>query len=288
MGVPVEFSSRKERDKDLVNEIRAYGTHHQPYGTWSDDTSLMLCLVKVMTEGYSLKKLSESFIKFYVDGELTATGHVFDIGNTTREAITKMINKVPLEECGAYDKYGNGNGSLMRILPLAFLKAGTAEHRITEEVSCLTHGHAKSLLACIIYVELARKLLSGLEKRKAYNETMRIMNMIYFKSFRKEPQAFNHILSGKLIRLPRNKIKSSGYVIDTLEASLWSFMNSKNYTDSILTAINLGGDTDTIGALTGGLAGLYYGFQNIPDRWIQHILKKEMINDMLHEFKNSL
>lgn len=162
IGVPVEFCTREERKNDPVKEMRAYGTYHQPYGTWSDDTSLTLCLLEGLTEGYSLEGLIEKFIKFYKKGYLTPYGEVFDIGNATRVAIEKMELGEKPEKCGGYSENDNGNGSLMRILPLAFYLKDISpvnKLKIIKDVSSITHSHKRSILACIIYVEYSINLI---------------------------------------------------------------------------------------------------------------------------------
>lgn len=120
LGVPVEFSTRAERKQDPVEEMRAYGTHHQYFGTWSDDSSLTFCLMESLKVGYNLKDISEKFCQFYEEGYWTAYSEVFDIGNTTIRSIEKMKTASNPTECGGNKEQDNGNGSLMRILPLAF------------------------------------------------------------------------------------------------------------------------------------------------------------------------
>ena len=100
LGVPVEFSSREERKKDPIKEMRAYGTYHQPFGTWSDDTSLMLCLIDAINNNFSIEKLSKNFINFYNKGYFTPYGEVFDVGDSTREAIIKMDKGISPIKCG--------------------------------------------------------------------------------------------------------------------------------------------------------------------------------------------
>ena len=171
VGVPVEFSDREQRKKDPVREMRAYGTHYQPAGTWSDDTSLMLCLIDAFNRGYSIRKAADNFVDFYKNGAFTPHGEVFDIGNSTRDAIERMIRGENPVKCGGTLDRDNGNGSLMRILPLAFygLQMKAAELiPLIEEVSSLTHGHPRSRFACIFYVRFVIQLLTGdLRKEEA-------------------------------------------------------------------------------------------------------------------------
>lgn len=283
LGVPVEFSTREERKKDPIKEMRAYGTYHQPFGTWSDDTSLTICLIDAINRGYSIKRVAENFVDFYEKGYFTPYGEVFDIGNSTRNSIIKICaGKNPID-CGGTAEFDNGNGSLMRILPIAFYGKNLNEQelmKLTEEVSSLTHGHNRSKLACIFYVEFAIQMILGYEKKEALDRTIAFIKSNCMKAYSDEFKNFERILSKKIINVTKDEIKSTGYVIDTLEAVLWTFFYADGYRDTILEAINLGGDTDTIAAIVGGIAGIYYGLNDIPKEWLQSIAKKEELYQM--------
>lgn len=287
LGVPVEFSTREERDKDTVREMRAYGTYHQPYGTWSDDTSLTLCLMENLIEGYGLQDLANKFIAYYREGYLTPYGKMFDIGNATRNAIERMMTGENPVECGGSTEYDNGNGSLMRILPLAYyLKGINLRERIqiVEDVSALTHGHKRSKLACIMYVEMAINLINGMDKVAAYEKMLEVVKVHCIDEYKDEFMHYEMILSGQIVDCNRKGIKSSGYVVDTLEAVIWSFLKEESYENTVFNAINLGEDTDTIGALAGGLAGIYYGIKDIRTNWIDCLAQKEKIYEMVELF----
>lgn len=287
LGVPVEFTSREERKADPVKEMRAYGTYHQPFGTWSDDTSMTMCLIESLAKGYSLTDLANKFCAFYYDSYWTPNNEVFDIGNTTIEAIKKIKTGIEPAKCGGQSESDNGNGSLMRVLPLAFyLKNKEAKEKITiiEDVSSLTHAHAISKFACIFYVEYAINLLNKYDKKKSYVNTLDFINKYCLENYKSILNKFNRIMDAEVFTLEENKIKSSGYVVDSLEASLWSFLHGDNYSEAVFAAINLGGDTDTIAAIAGGLAGIYYGIETINENWIQSILRKE---DILNTLLNS-
>ena len=287
LGVPVEFESREEREKDEVHEMRAYGTHHQYFGTWSDDTSLTLCLIDSLKNGYDLRDIADKFLEFYFNALWTPHGKVFDIGNTTVLAIQQISMGEPLEFCGGNSENSNGNGSLMRILPLAYYLKDTGSFekvRIIEEVSSLTHAHKRSNLACIIYTEMAINLIKSKSKMESYEESIKFVEKYCFDKYQDELLYFRRLLNGEIYLLSKNEISSSGYVVDTLEAAIWSFLLSHNYEESIFTAINLGDDTDTIGALAGGLAGIYYGFDSINNNWIQCLARKRDIYELLLSF----
>lgn len=287
LGVPVEFSTREERLSDPVNEMRAYGVYYQPFGTWSDDSSLMLCLMENLTEGYSLKQICMKFIKYLMEGYWTPYGKMFDIGNATKAAIVNMKIEVDPVQCGGRSESDNGNGSLMRILPLAYYTRNWTNReqlRIIDDVSSLTHAHRRSVLACIIYVKFAGYLLSGCDKNTSYENTINFIKSQCREQYGHEFKRFIRILDKSIISLPKEQIKSSGYVVSTLEAVFWAFFNTENYQSSVFEAINLGGDTDTIAAITGGLSGIYYGLNSIPENWIQCAARKKDIYDLCLRF----
>ena len=282
LGVPVEFESRVILKANPVMDMREYGTHHQPKGTWSDDTSLMLCLAESMVKGLDINKLSQKFIAWKNDNLWTPHGWVFDIGIGTRIAIERLEDGMSPELAGGFDEMDNGNGSLMRILPLVLhIKDLDIEQRYewTQKVSSITHGHVRSVMACFYYLEFARKIISGKEKFQAYNELQSEVTM-YFESRKINPleiQKFSRLLFEDISKVEEDNIKSSGYVIDTLEASVWCLLTTNSYKEAVLKAVNLGSDTDTTGAVTGGLAGLLYGLEQIPQEWLQVIARKEDI-----------
>lgn len=289
LGVPVEFSTREERKNDPVNEMRAYGTYHQPFGTWSDDTSLTLCLVESINKGYTVQSVANNFVKYYQHGYLTPYCEVFDVGNSTKDAIERIMRGISLTECGGKTEQDNGNGSLMRVLPLAYYVKKMPPDRqieIVEEVSSLTHSHKRSKFACVFYVKLIMNLFNGYEKTEAYNKTIEFMNENCQNRYSEEMEHYQRILSGTITTCLEDQIKSSGYVIDTLEAAVWSFLTTNSYRESVLKAVNLGGDTDTIAAIVGGMAGTYYEFQDIPDNWVQILARKEEIHELLTQFDN--
>ena len=283
LGVPVEFSSRQERDADPVRELRAYGTYHQPFGSWSDDSSLMFCLMDAVLCEDVLERLKKNMIAYYKEGLFTPRGQMFDIGNSTRYAIENMERGIPAVECGGSSQQDNGNGSLMRILPLAYLRGKKKDEeviKLIEDVSSLTHRHKRSKFACVFYVIFASQLYNGFGKEDAFDYTLAFVHKHCAKEYHEEFFYYKNVLNKSIIKANRNQINSTGYVVDTIEAVIWTFFNTGSYEKSVLEAINLGGDTDTIAALVGGLSGLYYGYKEIPDRWVQNILRKNEIAEM--------
>ena len=230
-----------------------------PAGTWSDDTSLTLATVDSLLtcEGVDIPDMRARFEDWLENGAYTPDGQVFDQGFTTVHALTQGH--------GCTNEQSNGNGSLMRILPLAFVQ-NLSDEQIAQ-VSGITHAHPLSVEACTVYVHAAQLILDGFSLTEAL-ETASLSSEIF--------SYLADIGSKK-----RNEIRSTGYVKDSLEASFWCLLTTDNFRDALIRAVNLGDDTDTIGAITGGMAGLVYGMESVPDSWMNALRKKEIIERCL-------
>ena len=287
LGVPVEFEYRQVLEKNPVVGMREYGTHNQPKGTWSDDSSLALCLAESLCNGYNLNDIADKFIRWYYDGYCTPYGRVFDVGITTARAISNLQSGIKPNLAGMDRERDNGNGSLMRILPLVPYILNMEEEdrfRIIGEVSSLTHRHPRSILACIALCEFAIQYIDLQAVERAYQAMQQtILQLLKKEMFIEEDIPFERLIGlsyeeFKAIEL--KDIRSTGYVIDTLEASLWCVFNTTNYKDAVLKAVNLGDDTDTVGAITGGLAGIIYGYDTIPSEWWEVLVRKDGIIEL--------
>lgn len=174
----------------------------------------------------------------------------------------------------------NGNGSLMRILPLVLLTKEMSiedKYKTISEVSSVTHGHIRSIIACFYYLEFAELLINGKNLKEAYAESAKVVSE-FLKNIdvdNTEIEMFNRLFIDNIYELSEDRIFSSGYVLHSLEASIWCLLNSNSYEETVLKAVNLGGDTDTISAIAGGLAGIYYGHQSIPESWVNVLARKE-------------
>ena len=278
LGVPVEF---RPRGSFHVDGMRGHGTHDQPAGTWSDDTSLTLALADAVEgDTVSLPRLARNFIAWHDKGAFTPHGEAFDMGNATARAIARLKRGVPPEQAGGTEEGDNGNGSLMRVAPLVFLLAGrSAEERfrLIKAVSSVTHGHAWSVTACFLLLEMLGKLLAGRPKDAAYAELRAEMAAPPAFLDAAALTRFRRILNADIRELQESEIRSSGFVIDTLEAALWCFLTTDTYKDAVLKAVNLGEDTDTTGAVTGALAVMAYGPGAIPAEWIAQLRGRDQI-----------
>ncbi|MBA3925767.1 ADP-ribosylglycohydrolase family protein [Listeria rustica] len=254
LGVPVEF---KNRGTFRVTEMLGFGVHSQPRGTWSDDTSLTIATCDSIKRCGSIDvhDMYTRFQNWIFDGQYTVDGIVFDYGITTYAAIKQGY--------GENAERSNGNGSLMRILPVAFVDASRAD---IEKISAITHAHDTSTYGCVLYVDIARKLIKG-------DALQEIISAIRFET---PYERLAYIQT-----LDETEIQSTGYVVHTLEAAIWSLLHTNNYRDAVLKAVNLGKDTDTVAAVTGGLAGIIYGWEGIPREWIEALRGKEKIERTL-------
>jgi ADP-ribosylglycohydrolase len=294
LGVPVEFQSRVQLQKNPVKDMRGFGTHHQLPGTWSDDSSLTFCLAESLCVGYDLEDIAQSFLKWYHAEIWTPYGKVFDIGIATTSAIRQIANGIGPVLCGGDKEQDNGNGSLMRILPLAFYLKDETDLQIifdkVKEVSSITHAHFRSVFACFIYVFYAGALIKGDNKIEAYYATRaQIQLFIRQNSFEAdEIQWFQRVIFENIAELREEEIFSSGYVIHSLEASLWCLLNSDSFEETVLRAVNLGEDTDTTAAIAGGLAGIAYGWEMIPEKWKSILARVEDIEVVCNQLSDSL
>ena len=190
LGVPVEFKSRKTLVNDPITDMIGYGTFNLPPGTWSDDSSLTFCLAEALTKGFDLHVIGHTFTQWLNHNYWTPRGSVFDAGIATQEAIARLATGEQPDMAGGFNEYDNGNGTLMRILPLLFYLLEKPVHErfaITRQVSSITHGHIRSVIACFYYLEYARQILYGKDKFEVYhNLQMRVPTFLASLSIPKQ------------------------------------------------------------------------------------------------------
>jgi len=285
LGVPFEYVSREKLALDPVIDMAGYGTYNLPAGSWSDDAALTFCLAEALSVDFDINRLANNFIAWYSNNYWTCDGEVFDMGITTERAIERLVDGISPLSSGDPDVTSNGNGALMRIAPLVFEcfnKDMGNRFDLVQKVSGITHSHIRSVIACFYYIEFARGLIKGLDKFEIYKQLKnKITQFLLTKSVALEELIhFDRLLKGDINFFPENAIYSAGYVIDTLEASIWCLLTTENFKDCLLKAVNLGEDSDTTAAVAGGLAGLLYGKDAIPEQWLAKLKRKEDIENL--------
>jgi len=307
LGFPAQFEPRSERKKrpvvdmgryrDEYGQLRSWGEGLT--GLWSDDTSLTLCLAESLLFGFNLKDQAEKFVAWLDQGYLSARDRAFDVGMQTAESLTgvrAILQSGRYDEldnlAGDADEQSNGNGSLMRILPLLmFIKGFDPRYQfeLVRKASALTHPHIRSALCCFLYLRMAEHIIASTDKftsfQQARRDTLELMDSLNCSDT--EIKALHRLLDADLGKLPEDEIDSGGYVVSSLEASIWCLLNTESFRDAVLLAVNLGDDTDTTGAITGGLAALIYGLNSIPLDWIAQLKKPELFEDLFYRYENS-
>ena len=288
LGVPVEFESREKLRENPVDRMLDFGSHDVPKGTWSDDTSMTLCTLNSIAQKgkIDLEDNILEFSKWAEDGYMTPHGEMFDIGRTTLTSLRNYWECKDVYTCGGKSEYDNGNGSLMRIIPVSLfnhLKNLSQKESIrnVHEVSALTHAHERSLIACGIYDFIVQELIICPEKLSVNTALKKAEK--YYADY-EEIKHYKRLFDEKFMDTDICLIKRSGYVVDTLEAAIWCLLNTDSYKECVLKAVNLGEDTDTVAAVAGGLAGILYGYDSIPKEWISTLLKNDMIYKLCKEF----
>jgi len=289
LGLPVQFESRDKRRRCPVQGMEGWGAFNMPPGSISDDGSLTLCLAESICEaGLNPQDAADRFLRWYQRGHWTPLGYAYDIGRTTARAMERLKGGMTAVEAGPSGESDNGNGSLMRILPAALYLANTNLQYLTRgiwDISRITHGHPRACSACFIYALLVRELLTGVSPDEAYQNLCSLPEDVLRSGIAdSERPHFKRVLNGKLAYLHEDEISSSGYVVDTLEAAIWCLLQTNDFRSTLLAAVNLGEDTDTVAAVTGGLAGIVYGLEGIPDEWIQALVKGDEITELANRF----
>ena len=268
LGVPVEFKGRDAYP--LVTGMRGGGYHRQPAGTWSDDTSMALCLVdSLLADNLNLRSRMDHYCRWLFQAEWTAHDVVFDKGIRTGQAIDeyKRSGTFPYDDEGSA-----GNGSIMRLAP-APMFCHAKPQRIAEvygEVSSMTtHSDARCMSA-------SRWLSAWMWRAMNGSDLQALIDAGDLGVGELAPE-IARVVAGSYRNMQRAQVRPSGYVVDTLEAALWALAQHDTFKDTVLAAVNLGDDTDTVGAVAGQMAGALYGLSAIPSEWVQAIARSDEI-----------
>ena len=295
LGCPVQFESRKEVAKHPVTGMRGYGTFNLPEGSWTDDSSLTLALLESIRRlgRIDLDDIMENFMKWLYDGEFTPYGYSYDVGRGTMLAIGRYKKNRKAKKCGGDEEWNNGNGSLMRILPVCIYSSGklrcgdfTEREAVltVHAIGGLTHAHIRSNIACGLYFFMVNEVLNAGGSLRERLQAGLARGFSFYESFLADKdnlRCYDRLQDlAVFAALPADRIRSTGYVVDALEAAVWSLATTGSFEEALLKAVNLGDDTDTVGAIAGGLAGLYYGYDKIPADWLAAIKRRDWIEEL--------
>jgi ADP-ribosylglycohydrolase len=269
VGVPYEF-----REPGEVGEVvfGAKGSHRQPPGTWSDDGALTLALADSLSSaGFDLDDQGRRFLAWKQDGAYTPDGRVFDFGITTAAALDAIRRGLPAATAGPSGERDCGNGSLMRIAPLAAASGGLAPGEVVRRAhaaSAVTHGHPRCQTACAVYCLLLAGLLDGASLDEALDEALDAYGRV-LSATGEVPYGPHATALTELVREARKPPRGSGFVLDAFWCAVGAVRGTSDYAGAVRAAVSLGHDTDTTAAIAGGLAGALYGLRGIPDAWLR-------------------
>ncbi len=381
LGVPVQFRSREEiaerqagtvrlpGQEEIVNHpagpvtgMEGFGTYNMPPGTWSDDSSMALATLESIRRlgAVDPDDMMENFLRWEFEGAFTPFGYAFDEGNTCSSAIWRYRDERDWRTCGKTGDHANGNGALMRILPVCIYYVERQKNVCTPDdeaidgihtATMLTHNHLRAKMASGLYYFMVKSIIRARETARetalpeqgadlvpvqasghanaagpasdtapaeglaaaaqanpvnaAASETKAAAAApglttflqrgldegfaYYRQDFRNltEMARFSRLYDlGKFRDVPEDGIRSTGYVLDSLEAAVWCLITTGSLRDALLKAVNLGDDTDTVAAIAGGLAGLYYGYDAIPAEWLEALQGKEVLESVDKNYVN--
>lgn len=282
LGAPIEFEKRDTYEK--VTGFRSGGPFHLKAGQWTDDTSMALCLGYSLVEkkGFEPADIMKRFHSWWREGFMSCTGHCFDIGNTTKAALTRFEEKAEYFSGSPQDPATNG--SIMRLapVPLYFFNQEEKVLFFSGESSRLTHAPAACVDACRALGLFIHRALKGFSKEKLLDVDPSLLGPI-------APE-IAAVLAGSYRTKKREEISAEGLAHTCLEAALWAFYHTDTFNDGVLLAVNLGEDSDTTGAVFGQLAGAYYGIESIKEQWRENLWDQSLIKTLaqkLYEHFNS-
>ncbi|MBA4495152.1 ADP-ribosylglycohydrolase family protein [Paenactinomyces guangxiensis] len=284
LGVPYEFHPANEippqSDIDFTPPAGFHRAHASvPPGTWSDDGAQALCLLdSLLTCGdMNPDDFANRLLEWYEKGKWAVDGYVFDVGNQTSEAIRAFRAGTPSTKAGFVRPNGKGNGSLMRVLPLALWHQGTDADLIEDAhlQSTVTHGHPCNQVCCALYCIWVRRVLSGMQAEDAYLDAVSTLRDIYSGH-----STYLQELEWEIRPDEEPHSEGSGYVVDSLR-SVRLTISQGSYEEVIKAAVALGNDTDTNAAIAGGLAGVRDGLTAIPEKWMENLRGREFAEPLL-------
>ena len=290
-GVPVEFMSRFVIKSMNLNDMIGNLSHNVDAGTWSDDTSMTIATMDSIIEKkgkIDYEDIMNKYVNWFKYSDYASINRTFGVGNTVLKALKRYVfDRKPAIKCGGADFKDNGNGSLMRICPISIycIKNKLSELETVDTInkaSSLTHANDISKMGCFIYTEFLRNIYFTKDLRQAFTHILEIDYSKYYNEI--ALKEYSNLLNENFFLTKEDDIKENGYIVTSLEAAIYSLIHTDNYEDAIKCVVNLGYDTDTNGAITGSIAGVLYGVEDIPIRWLEKLKKIDYLEDLCDKF----
>lgn len=289
LGVFNEYKTREYLKENMLVDMKGFGSYPVPVGTWTEASSTVLATIAsiINFKGINTTDIVKELLLWLKQAKYTPFNQVLDVDETTLYALNNYgDNNI---KANSVTKEVN-NSALMRILPVAYYvyyKQLKNEEIIKyiKEVCSITHKNELNILGCYIYTKYIAFLLSGKDKIKSYNLLKKVDYSMFSKKSR---NSYKRILENNIFNYKLKDINSTDNIVDSLEATMWCFLKANTYEEIVIAAVNLGDDTERIGALAGSLAGIYYGYKNIPTRWLEKIIRFEYINNLINEYNKVL
>ena len=257
-GSPIQFTGKDNHP--WITEMVKCPVFNLPAGYWTDDGSMAMCIMDsyVRKGGYDLKDIGATFVKWLMDGYLSSIdGRSFDVGCATYDSVTAFARTGSM--VNGHEE-SQGNGSIMRFAPSYLIAQGERDPaKVMHEISDLTHCSSVVRNVCDAFASVLDEHMAGLR---------------------------THSGPGK--DLKHEFVNNSGWAVSTLQAALWAFNTTENFEEGLIAAVNLCGDSDSIGAVFGQIAGAYYGFDAIPERWVKAVKTWSVVDALIERFLDAL
>ena len=277
VGTTLEFQPRGSF-QPIIDMVGAGPFNLQP-GQWTDDTSMALCLAQslIHQKDFDPTDQMNRYCNWYQRGYMSVTGECFDIGMTVRSALERFLDDQN-PYAGSSDPYSAGNGSIMRLAPIV-LAYHDHKNLLTyaRDSSRTTHGAEEAVEACAAFASMLRNAMQGKDKLAVITAHHEVSSAAKIAA----------IQTGEFLEKSDYEIRGNGYVVDSLEAALWCFYHTHSFRSAILRAANLGDDADTTAAICGQIAGAYYGYDGIPQEWLEKLYWRQEIVEMAESISAS-
>ena len=291
MGVPIQYKKRDDLIKQPVTEMLGYGTYDISSGVYSGYTALLFATFDsiVQQKEIDVDDMAKRYCDYMTNGAYSATGVVLELDKSLQYSFLRfMETKKYASNCGSVSE--SSNYALLRMLPVAIYTycSKLKDHEIIEivgNVSGITNQNDISIMGCYLYIKYIHFLLNGKDKFACLN----MIKLVDYSMFSDEcKNAYQRIFDNNFKNLSLNDIHTTKNIVDTLEASLWTILNTDTFAQSIIGSINLGDDTSGVGAITGSIAGFLYSYEDIPTRWITKLMKTDYIDEISTKFSRVL